>query len=168
MGIRRRIATLIFVSALPLFVVSAYNANERRNEEKEQARQETLVLANTLAALQADVLINIRQLLFGLAAAFQERPEELFGSTCLTVLSRVAQANPLLSNVLVADANGDIRCSVVPANNVNVSDRDYFRTALNDRTFTVSKPIQGRVLQNKIIVVAVPVLGPEAPAVVLA
>jgi diguanylate cyclase len=163
-GIRTRVIILACVAAVPLVLVAVYNAKETEAHELEDAYRETLVLARALASLQADVIVHTRQLLYGLAAGFDARPEALFDAGCEAILRRIAQAGAVYSNITVADGRGDVRCSVEPLSApVNVGDRAYFRQAAGG-VFALSGPITGRVTGKPILVAAQPVGGARAQA----
>ena len=147
---------LAVVAVLPLFALVLYEVELDRRQALEHAREDSLNLARARAAAYAGLLNRTQYLLSGFAARGIDG--DSWASGCPAALARIVETHPVYHNALIADASGDVRCSVRPlAASVNLADRDYFRRALEQDRAIVSGLLTGRVSGVEIIVVAQPV-----------
>ncbi len=125
----------------------------------DRARHEALLLARGIAAANADIIDNTRLLLAGFASRVQADPAELFGARCAANLRYLLEANPAHRNIALADREGLLHCAAKPLDRpINVSDRPYFRRAVAQQAFTLSKPLDARDGGGLLIVAAQPVI----------
>jgi diguanylate cyclase (GGDEF)-like protein len=159
LGIRSRAALLAAVAALPLFALSIHHAIEDRAEALERARQEALLIARSHAASQAGLIDRTRYVLAGVAAGLASQ-----GSVrrCGVPLPRIVAANPFHANASLADAAGNVLCSVEPLTKaVNIADRSYFQQAFAHGEFAVSELLTSRLSERPRVAIAYPVLGEQ-------
>ena len=83
-------------------------------------------------------------------------------SACRAFLAEMLAASPMYVNLGVAEPDGDLSCSAVPLqSSVNVSDRLYFRRAMETRRFAIGDYQIGRVTLIPSLNYGYPVLGDE-------
>ncbi len=158
-GIRTRVVLLALISALPLAVADLYRAEEARRLALDRARQEALLLARGIAAKNADIINNTRLLLAGFASRRDADGAELFGVRCAANLRHLLEANPAHRNIALANSQGLLHCAAKPLDRpIDVSDRPYFRRAVAEQAFTLSKPLDARDGGGLLIVAAQPVV----------
>ena len=83
-------------------------------------------------------------------------------AACAPLLAELLEAYSQYRNFVVVDANGNITCSAVPMSGpVNVSDRTYFKRAVERRHFAVGDYLIGRITLVPAIAFALPLLGAD-------
>lgn len=157
-GIHIRLMVLVVVSVLPAVAIITTNGAQRRNEVTTAAEGNALAAAQHLAARQSDAIDHAQQLLAGLARSREIR-HLISRDQCTALLARVADLSAMHSDVFVAGTDGKIVCRSKPfAGVVDISDRPYFRRALETQNFAVGEFQTSRVTGRQVLVFAQPVV----------
>ncbi len=156
-GLRGRLLLLVFLAVLPAFGLTWYTGNENRQRQREAVAADTVALARILANDQERAIEGTRQILSELAAVPEARggdPQRL--RTFFVVLKKLY---PGYSSFSLLDPSGNILMSLpAPDRPVNFSDRPWFQSAVNRRTFVVGDYQVGQLTGKRVIVAAWPVL----------
>ena len=88
-AISTRAVLLALVAALPLFLLSVYEADGQRREALKRARQDALLMARAQAEMQAAILNQTIQMLSGLATAGFALDERAAPKECSVALKRI-------------------------------------------------------------------------------
>jgi signal transduction histidine kinase/HAMP domain-containing protein len=164
-GLRVRLLLLVLIAVLPALVLTISSGLEQRQVAAAQARQEAQRLAWFASADQARLIEAAHQLLVILAQLDEVRSRDLLlhlepaQVTCSTLLADLLRRHPHYANFGVADLNGDVLCSAVPASSpVNFADRDWFQRVLRTHDFTVGEYVIGRIVGKALIPFAYPIV----------
>ncbi len=134
-------AILIFLPALGLLIYFAVN---HRDDEAARAQEDTILLARLAAREEQNLIESGRQALTALSSLSSIR----LGNTlqCSVELAVLRQKFPVYANFGVIELDGRVSCSSIPlAAPVNLSDRLYFRKAVETRDFVVGEYLVGRI-----------------------
>jgi diguanylate cyclase (GGDEF)-like protein/PAS domain S-box-containing protein len=157
-GLRPRIALLAIVTAIPLLALLLAGVVIDRRETIRAAETRVVDLARLGAEQQGTTVVDAANLLRALAKIPAVR--DMTEGTCHALLHKVAEDDPRIDTIVVAQANGNIVCNSESADGpVNVADRAYFRqarSATNDRLIA-NGAIVSRLSGRPIVVVAVPI-----------
>ena len=139
LSIRRRVAFLVVVAALPAFLLSLYSGIERRLEAQSYARAELQRHARLAAERLQQTTEGARQLLLAIAAAssaFVEDPR-----ACQQFFSRmVAGSNGLYQAMGMHTADGRVHCSSTTLEGVERGNQPrYFRLAAETGRFAIGE-----------------------------
>jgi HAMP domain-containing protein len=137
---------LITISVLPALGIILYSGLEQRNREMLSARQDLLLLTQSLAAQQEQMTAGIRQTLITLA----HLPEikSLDAKACNTLFRDIHRQNPfyVYANIGATTPEGDVFASSTPFTpGINVADRKQIRDAIRTRAFSAGEYGMGRV-----------------------
>jgi diguanylate cyclase (GGDEF)-like protein len=159
-GLRWRVVALVLVAAAPAVGVTVYSGFELRRHATHEARMEALSVARLAAERHEQLIAGTRRLLITLA-----RTPEITGGNwarCNDFLGRFLQQAQEYANFGVAGLDGDVVCSALPLKGrVNLSDRTYFRHALETRDFAAGDYQVGRITGVPSLNLGYPVLGPD-------
>lgn len=156
-NLRVRLISLVLAALLPALGFSLYSYFEHRAHTAAAAQQQALTLARYTADRNAQLVTSTRELLTLLARL----PEVRAGTAeeCNALFAGLFPGNENYSNIGVIEPNGRLSCSAVPfTGTVDLSDRAYFRTAVETRAFAVGDYQVGRVTGESTINFAYPVL----------
>ena len=142
-SINRNLALLVLLAVLPALGLLLYTGMEQRHYLAENARQNALRLAQTMAEMQEDITRNTRLTLSTLALLPEVRSGDLLLSQ--QVLQAVLEQNPTYQNFTLTDLNGDVLASGLPFRRANLADRKHFRDALAKKSFAIGEFIVSRV-----------------------
>src|SRR4029077_15887500 len=107
---------------------------------------------------QAAQIEASRQLL----TTFAHLPQLRSTATCGPLLAELLEAYSQYRNFLTVDAAGHVTCSAVPMPGpINITDRPYFKRAMETRRFAVGDYQIGRISLVPTINFALPLLGPD-------
>jgi serine phosphatase RsbU (regulator of sigma subunit) len=157
-SLRVRLLGLVALVLLPWLALVIYTtADERRaavgNVNRDAARLIAIITSN-----QSMQIESARQLLRALSQLPQLRTTDM--TACNAFLAEMLIAYPLYLNIATASVDGDIRCSGVPMRSaVNITDRLYFRRAIDTARFAVGEYQIGRITRLPAINYAYPILG---------
>jgi len=134
---RTRLVVLLLLAVLPAFGLVLYENFEQRGLETERVREGAIAISRLAAANQENFIKNSRQLL----ATLTQFPFLLLGTNrayCEGHLANLRKLTPDYLNFGLVETNGYVFCSSTPFDGtVNVSDRPYFRQALQTKNFSV-------------------------------
>lgn len=155
MSLRARLLILVLAVVIPSVGVMQWQAWEVRRNAEKALQQELLRIAKGVAVHQAQIVSSTRSLFSALALL----PEvwEHDPIVCQRILSSLKEANPIYANLVVVDPNGDAWCGAVPEL-ANYADRDWFKAALETKSFVVGGYVFGRVTRQPLMVLAQAVL----------
>lgn len=147
---------LVFISLLPLVGLNIYFIQRERMNEENLINQRAFELSKLTASTQEKYIESTKQLLI----AFSQLPEILDpkSKNCNEILAQLLTQYPAYSNFGVLDTNANLICSaVIPSSQVNLSDRPFFRKALDTKDFSVGEYFVGRVTGKEVINFGYPV-----------
>jgi diguanylate cyclase (GGDEF)-like protein len=151
---------LVLVAATPAVGVAVYSGFELRRQATLDARKEVLWVARLAAERHEQMIAETRRLLVTLA-----RTPEISGgdrARCNDFLGRFLEQAHEYANFGVAGLDGDVVCSALPLKGrVNLSDRPYFRRAIETRNFAAGDYQVGRITGVPSLNLGYPVFGPD-------
>ncbi len=155
-NLRFRLLLLVMLAGAPVVCYTFWHVVAEKKEAIERAKS-ALQWAQSLAAANQDQKVEAaRQVLRTLT---QTQEIEKFGaSACSAYLADLKNHFPEYLNIGIADLDGKIRCQALrPNHDINVSDRSYFRQALQQGQFMVGDYQTGRATGQEVIVFALPI-----------
>jgi signal transduction histidine kinase/CheY-like chemotaxis protein len=141
-SIRSMMPVLLTVAALPSLLVLLYSGFEARNRALRDARQDTLRLAQGLAASQERITASTEVMLKTLSRV--PSVSHLDHQACDELFRDIITLNPIYTNVLMTDATGNVIASAVEHARVNLADRKHFKDACRTRAFSTGEYIISR------------------------
>nr|NJM04700.1 response regulator [Desulfobacula sp.] len=141
-SIRLIMLVLVTIAVLPSLSGLIYFGFEARNKAMRDAEQETLRLVQSMAATQERITASTKVLLTTLTLA--PSVDRLDLPACNELFSDIVKLNPLYTNILMADPNGDIIASAIPYPPTNLADRKHFRDACLTKEFSTGEYIISR------------------------
>ena len=143
LSLRTRLMLLVGFSLLPAIALVSFNAWQARDTAFSRAHADAEKLVKSAVSGQAELISSVRQLLATLA----ELPEIRHNSPdCQPVLNRLLALHPRYLNLGVIALDGSVPCSALPLKGgVDLSDRSYFRRALERDDFAVGDYQVGRI-----------------------
>ncbi|GEM_PF-1243801 len=162
----RALVTTAFV-LIPLAIFAGIFVFQNGQLAKERALIEAERLSNVIAAQQMQQFTNIRNLLISIAsyAEVENRDAEGCNRTLALLLEHVNTPTYTYHNLGIADSNGQVFCSALPAErSVNTADRYYFQRAMQTRSFSIGEYQIGRITGKESINFGYPVLDEKGAA----
>ncbi|MBD2345690.1 PAS domain S-box protein [Anabaena subtropica] len=156
-SLRTRLLLLVLLAVIPALGLILYSASEQRRAAITEAQENTLRLVRLAANNQRQMVEGTRQLLTVLA----QMPIIRQGNSpdCHQLLADLLQQYPTYGNLAVIDTQGNIICSgITYSGRVNVTDRSYFKSALQTHKFVVGDYQIGRITKKPTVSFAFPVL----------
>lgn len=135
-------------------------AAEQRVRASENAREEAARLAGLFANNQSALIDSIRQLLTVMSQLDGVQKQSCRDGQAL--FEKILKENPIFSIVAALDAQGNVLCSApAVAEPTNLSDRQFYRRAVQTQAFTLGDFTVGRISKKPSIHLASPVINPE-------
>lgn len=158
---RVRIVALIVATCLPLLGLTVLNATRERAAAEKRAKQEIARLAQLVAAHQDRIVESSRQMLKTISHAVPELMVD--PQRCNLYLANMLKTSQdRYRTIGILNTDGTQSCSALGNDaGVNVSDRRYFRDALQTRDFTISEYQIERSTQKPSINFSHPVINAE-------
>jgi len=129
LSIRTLLLLITFVVALPAACIILYSGIHFRNVMLDDARNETLKLADRIATEQQNLVVGAEQLMTALAQLPEVKGHD--AARVKPILRELRKLNPMYSNIFIADREGTVWASAVAVKPpFVVADRRYFRNAL--------------------------------------
>lgn len=154
MSLRLRILALVCVSSLLPLVVVVWILLDSRAAAIDQARERVGTRATQLAAELDDKVSGTAQLLFGLSRV--PVIEDGGREACSGFLADVLEEHPQYTGFIGFRPDGSMKCdSLRTGRALNVSDRDYFRRALDAQSIVI-EPAIGRLTGKGVLQIAYP------------
>jgi PAS domain S-box-containing protein len=156
-SMQTQLIVLAVLLTLPALGIIIYSGLKERSDDYQQAVVESQRLADSLAA-QQEILTNEAKLLCTLLAGLPEiKSREV--DKVQAILVDIHKQSPQYLNILVADAEGHVWASAVPAKkSESVSDRRYFKNARQARQFSSGEFVISRSVSKPTIHMAYPLL----------
>jgi hypothetical protein len=143
-SLRVRLLLVTALAVLPMFGLAPFMAAEQRRLATVDVQEDSLHLVRVIAHRHEQLIDGTRQLLASLVHAPEVSGHE--PATCSALLATLLQGYPAYLNLGVIQPDGTLVCSALPFRApVNVSDRAYFRRALETRDFAIGDFQIGRV-----------------------
>ncbi|MBI3701425.1 MAG: diguanylate cyclase [Afipia sp.] len=164
-GIRGRLILLALILVLPLMVDRVRVLENTRVKQVEQAAHELSELARHTADSQREIISTVQAVLKSSAYIYAAAAQQ--GRGCAIMRASLRVDLPWIRSISILGTEGKIQCSTTPSIvGLDLSDRDYFRHALEFHEFNLSDYIFSRAANLPTIIAAYPVSavdgGPEA------
>ena len=156
----RRLFFLTLVALIPVAIVLFYNLYSIRVAKEAEVHLEAL-RAGQLASLEIQRIVSgAENVLIALSAAPVIQRQDAAG--CQKYLARVGASLPQFSGIAVVDTSGRIICRQTPDGvGSMLGDRPYFREVMKTRTFFVGEYSTGRISEQAMLPLALPVKGDD-------
>ncbi len=159
-NLRTRLVGLVLLAVLPLAGLAFYTAYEQRQLEIADIEGDVLTFAEFAARDEAQLLDGTRQLLASFAHYLERQwsdPPE-----CSRYLSELMNHYRRYKNLGAVDAQGMLHCSAIAYDtSVNVSDRPWFKRAIETRQFAIGDYQIGLITGSPVIVLAYPIISSD-------
>jgi diguanylate cyclase (GGDEF)-like protein len=164
-GIRGRLVLLALILVVPLMVDRVRVLENTRIKQFEQAAHDLSQLARHTADSQREIISTVQAVLKSSAYIYAEAAQQ--GRGCAIMRASLRVDLPWIRSISILGPEGKIQCSTAPSIvGLDLSDREYFRHALEYHEFFVSDYIFSRAANLPSIIAAYPVSavngGPEA------
>jgi len=155
-SVRTRLILLVFLVLVPITILTAFHAWEERRRDVEHATAQAEVIFNFAVINEQKNRLETEEILAGLAKVPGVAKR---GGECSSYLSSLLKNYPRYINFGVAQPDGEVVCSAVPFERpLNIADRPYFRSALENRAFSIGQYQMGRITGKPSINFGYPVL----------
>ncbi len=156
-SLKVRLLLLVLLAVVPALGLILYTDLEERRIAIANARRDALRVARIVATNKDRLIQETQQLLMVLAQLPPVRTHD--SRSCSKFFSRLLQRYPLYANLGAVAPDGDVFCSAIPFTApTNVTDRAYFRRALEKQDFAVGEYQIGRITGKASINFGYPVL----------
>jgi two-component sensor histidine kinase len=157
MSLTHRLLALTLVASLPGLAAVSYGSFDLRNTRYEEVRAEALRNAQVVASEIGQIFDGVRGALRAIAET--DEVSKLDGTACTDYIMRVRANVEPLTAILVAGADGNIRCSSEPSlASPNLAKRDYFREAIDQKKFAIGPLVASKIADRNIIPLAIPII----------
>lgn len=159
-SLRTRLMALVLLSVFPALGLIFYTASQQRGAAVTAAQLDAFRIARLASSGQERLIEGARQLLIMMAHLPAVLTDNRESTTRL--LSSIHQEYPLYTIFSVVDADGSMfASSLPPPDGVNLSDRAYFRRALETGQFTMGDYTVGRTTKKPSVHFSQPVVDAE-------
>ncbi|PZA10915.1 GGDEF domain-containing protein [Rhodopseudomonas palustris] len=156
LGIRARLVVLALILVCPLMLDRVRLLEQTRAAQLAAMTKEISTLAQRTADAEREVISSVEAVLK--SAAYVHAAAAQAGRGCSILRASLRVDLPSIRMLMVADPDGVVRCSTASMFvGSDISDRPYFRKALETRDFVVSDFLVGRQTQKGTILAAYPV-----------
>lgn len=155
-SLRFRLFLLILLTILPLATVMGGNIVSARRSAIQNIENELLDLSRSILHQQDNLIQDTRILFTDLSSSPDLHPDD--PEACSAFLEELQAQNPQYTTILLATSEGNVFCSGVLSDPVNLADREYFQHTLQRGDFVVGKYIIGRLTGKPLLPLAYPVL----------
>ncbi|WP_432735314.1 ATP-binding protein [Maridesulfovibrio sp. FT414] len=161
-SIRKKLVILVLLATLPAFALKFCSEWDGRSRAIIAAKHDISVYLNGFSQIQQRVTDSTRTLLQTIAAMPEVRAGNIGESR--TVLETMLKANPIYTNVILVDRNGN---GIVAGKGgekikkLNFSDRVQFQSALSKHEFSAGEFVVGKHTEESIFPFGMPVLGKD-------
>ena len=155
--IRDRLALVLLMLAVPLTALHVYGSNQDAAALTAEARADARRLALSVAREHTQMLAGVRDILKTVGSIAEIRSGT--APDCLFILRDLTLDSPRFSALARVERTGRISCSSIGSTtDISQEDRPFFQRALNDRNFSVSRHMTGRLSGHPVIGALYPVL----------
>ena len=159
-NLRTRLVGLVLLAVLPLAGLAFYTAYEQRQLEIADIEGDVLTFAEFAARDEAQLLDGTRQLLASFAHYLERQWSD--PAECSRYLSELMNHYRRYKNLGAVDAQGMLHCSAISyETSVNVSDRPWFKRAIETRQFAIGDYQIGLITGSPVIVLAYPIISSD-------
>lgn len=156
LGIRARLVVLALILVCPLMLDRVRLLEETRTAQLAAMTNELSTLAQRTADAEREVISSVEAVLK--SAAYVHAAAAQAGRSCSILRASLRVDLPSIRMLMVAGPDGVVHCSTSSMFvGSNISDRPYFRKALETHDFVVSDFLVGRQTQKGTILAAYPV-----------
>jgi diguanylate cyclase (GGDEF)-like protein len=156
LGIRARLVLLALILVGPLMLDRVRSLETMRAKQVAQTSSEFSQLAEHTAEAQREVISSVQAVLK--SAAYIHTAAAGIGRSCAIMRASLQVDLPWIRTISVVGKDGKIQCSTAPSFvGLDLSDRDYFKRALETHGFVVSDYLFSRASKQPIIIAAYPV-----------
>jgi signal transduction histidine kinase len=157
-SLRVRLMLLVLAATTPLLLLEIYNALEARRQQAETVSDQVAQLTRLASSSLAQVFEGERQLLVALARLPSVTTGDV--AACDAAFADLLAQYQFYANLSAATILGDTYCSAVPQPNgfTAVRDRQFFRRALEARSFAVDDYSLDAITGEPVIAGAYPVI----------
>jgi PAS domain S-box-containing protein len=154
LGLRGRLILLLLAAFAALSGQIVWHSFEYRDERLSDASEHLLHNAQLIAARQQHIVAHADAVLTGLMLRPDLRPG-VSTETCTRTFAAILQQEPTFVQVGMTRPDGVVACAAVPAKDrVSFADRSWFQPTLQSHGMVVSEVLQGRVVNQPLIVFA--------------
>lgn len=155
-SLRVRLLLLVLLAIVPAMGLILYTAAEQRRADIAESRGKALRLARQASHGLQDHIKDAEHILIALAQLPQVHRRDT--RACNKLVADILKGDSHYGNLGAVDESGNVFCSALPLRKkVNVSDRAYFRRAIENEGFAVSEYEIGRISGRRNIFVSYPV-----------
>jgi diguanylate cyclase (GGDEF)-like protein len=156
LGIRARLVLLALILVSPLMFERVRSLEDTRAKQVAGSSSELAGLARRAADAQREVISSVEAVLK--SSAYIHAASSQVGRSCAILRASLRVELPSIRMLAVAGPDGIIRCSTVSTFlGGDVSDRDYFKRAIETHDFVMSDFLVGRQTGKGTILAAYPV-----------
>ena len=156
-SLRTRLLLLITLTIIPLFIFTLYSSFEQRKHREAEIEIDVMTKARQAANNLDQLFSGSRQILTG----FAELPAVLKhdATACNAFVAAFKKKLPMYANLAAAKENGDVFCSAASQTlKVNVSDRPYFKMAIQNKRYIIGDYLVARLFNRPAITASMPVM----------
>lgn len=160
LGIRIKLGLLILIIIIPSVIFISLNIISQYRTANESSLNHLRQITNTFSAEQSQIVEGARQLLISLSTSDPIR--NLDAESCDKFLSELILNYKRYANFGVAGVNGYVICSSVKSSeNVNVSDREFFKKAYSEKKFAVGEYQIGQITKKPVLNFGHPIINSD-------
>ena len=163
LSIRSGLVLTVLLAVLPALALQLATGLEHRRHLEAEAKAEVSRAAAAMAEVQERITDSTRQLLTALAAMPELRAKD--ATACSALFSTLLDKNPIYTNILAVDPNGDLFAAGHSSRQINLADRKHFREAMATRQFVAGEYIVSRSSGEPSFPFAMPILDDAGQAV---
>jgi two-component system, sensor histidine kinase len=155
-SIRKRLALLFILSALPAFLILLGVGFLHINTAEEDFTDELVRFAHDMAETQTKTTESVKLLLKTLAKVPEVRSGN--GPACSALFSSLIRENSLLATIHLVDLKGNLIGSASATAQANFTHTKHFRDAIEKRTFVTGEYLVGVTLKVPVFTFGYPIL----------
>jgi len=144
--IRLKLVLISLFSIIPSIIFIFYLNSDAKNNSRDEAYKNLTSIANLYSSEHSQVVENAKHLLIALSAS-----NEIQTEGCNKFLKSLLTKYQRYSNFGIADKKGNVYCSAVPNNNLNIKDTIFFKNSLLEKTFSISQYRISPVTNNQVL-----------------
>jgi HAMP domain-containing protein len=158
LSLRTSLLLVVALALAPSRALDIYTTCEMRSGARAEALSDATRLARATSRAGDRLFEATRQILALVARLPEVREQD--AAACSALFADLLKSYPQVANLAAARRDGGVFCSGVPTSGGgNVSDRNYFRRAVESRGFSWGEYRVGQVTGKAVINFAYPVLG---------
>jgi diguanylate cyclase (GGDEF)-like protein len=156
LGVRARLALLALILVAPLMLERARSLENIRGKQIAHATQEFQDIAQHSVQAQREIISSVETMMK--SAAYIRASAGGVGRSCDILRASMQVELPWIRSMSIVAGNGRVQCSTLPALvGVDLSDRAYFKKAVEIHSFVFSDYLFARATKLPIMTAAYPV-----------